>query len=65
MPGLVVRQSLKGQFMLVEAASGAVHFLLERQVRMPARPFLGVSDGDAEEVVRVVGEHLERAWRPG
>lgn len=46
-PGLTFAQSRKGQPMLVKAegkgknGAGTVYFLLRRQVRIPARPFLG------------------------
>lgn len=62
MPGLVVAQSLKGQFMLLDSETGTVHYLLRKSVRMPARPFLGASDSDRAELVRVVNDHLNRAW---
>lgn len=63
MQGLAIAQSLKGQFMLVDSKTGTVHFLLRRQVTMPARPFLGVSSGDESSVLRVLQDHLEGAWR--
>lgn len=62
MQGLAVVQSLKGQFMLVESKTGVVHYLLRRQVRIPARPFMGVSADDSVELIRVMNSHLERAW---
>lgn len=62
MKHLVVAQSLKGQFMLLDHRSGTVHYLLRKQVRMPARPFLGVSDDDRTELLRVMSAHLQRTW---
>lgn len=63
MPNLVVTQSIKGQFMLVDKDSGTVHYLLKKQVKIPARPFLGASDDDRTELLRIMDEHLSRAWQ--
>ena len=63
MPGLAVAQTLKGQFVLLESKSGTVHFLLRKQVTMPARPFLGASDDDRIELLRVLQSHYEGIWR--
>lgn len=62
MPNLVVTQSNKGQFMLIDSADGTVHYLLRKQVVIPARPYLGVSDSDRTELLRVMDDHLQRAW---
>lgn len=62
MPGLHVWQTLKGQFVMGDD-KGNVHFLLRRQVSMPARPFLGASDADRVELLRVLREHLEGTWK--
>lgn len=62
MPNLAVAQTLKGQFVMVDRDRGTVHFLLRRSVTMPARPFLGVSDGDRAELLRVMQDHIGRAW---
>lgn len=62
MPGLHVWQTLQGQFVMGDD-KGTVHYLLRRQVTMPARPFLGASDGDKTELMRVMQEHLSTAWR--
>lgn len=59
---LAVSQSLKGQFMLVDSKTGTVHFLLRKQVTVPARPFLGASESDRQELLRVMQGHLDRAW---
>lgn len=62
MPGLRVWQTLKGQFVMGDE-SGKVHFLLRRQVTMPARPFLGASEGDKAELVSVLQKYLQDAWK--
>jgi phage gpG-like protein len=62
MAGLRVWQTLKGQFVMGDE-SGKVHFLLRRQVTMPARPFLGASEGDKTELQRVVQTHLQNLWK--
>ncbi|MCU0918725.1 MAG: phage virion morphogenesis protein [Burkholderiaceae bacterium] len=62
MPGLHVWQTLKGQFVMGDD-KGAVHFLLRRQVTMPARPFLGASADDQAELVRVLNQHITSAWK--
>lgn len=62
MDGLHVAQTLKGQFILVDA-KGVTQYLLRQQVTIPARPFLGVSDGDGREIVGVVERYLQERWR--
>lgn len=62
MQNLVFVQSLKGQFMLLDKDSGTVHYLLRKQVKIPARPYLGASDEDRTELLRVMDEHLNRIW---
>ncbi len=62
MPGLRVWQTLKGQYVMGDE-KGTVHFLLRRQVTMPARPFLGASEGDKTELLRVVQTHLQNLWK--
>lgn len=62
MAGLHVAQTLKGQYMLVDA-KGVTQYLLRAQVTMPARPFLGVSDGDRTEIVGVVERYLKARWQ--
>lgn len=62
MAGLAVWQTLKGQFVL-GSADGTVHYLLRRQVVMPARPFLGVSDADGKQMLALVSRYLEQAWK--
>lgn len=62
MPGLRVWQTLKGQFVMGDE-KGTVHFLLRRQVTMPARPFLGASQADRTELLRVLQEHLQGRWK--
>lgn len=62
MPGLAVAQTLKGQFVLVDSKSGTVHYLLRKQVTMPERPFLGASDDDRAELLRVLQTHYEGIW---
>lgn len=59
---LHVWQTIKGQFVM-GTDQGVVHFLLRRQVTMPARPFLGASDEDKTELLRVLQEHLKGAWK--
>jgi phage virion morphogenesis protein len=61
-PGLHVWQTLKGQFVM-GTDKGVVHFVLKRQVTIPARPFLGASVDDRAELVRVLQQHLEGIWR--
>lgn len=61
MPGLKVAQSIKGQFMLVDSKTGTVHFLLRRQVTMPARPYIGLSAQDEVNVLTAIQNHLRRA----
>lgn len=61
MPGLHVAQTLKGQYILVDS-KGVTQYLLRRQVTMPARPFLGVSESDSKEIVGVVERHLKARW---
>lgn len=61
MPGLHVWQTLKGQFVMGDD-KGNVHFLLRRQVTMPERPFLGASEADKTELVKVLRDHLQAAW---
>lgn len=63
MAGLAVWQTLKGQFVLGDSKTGQVHFLLRRQVTMPARPFLGASNSDKTEIVRVINDHLQGLWK--
>ncbi|MDT7838206.1 phage virion morphogenesis protein [Aquabacterium sp. OR-4] len=62
MEGLHVAQTLKGQFILVDS-KGQTHFLLRRQVKIPARPFLGVSGSDAAEIIRIGEQHLMKRWK--
>lgn len=62
MPGLGVAQSLKGQFMMVDGKTGTPHFLLKRQVTIPARPFLGASEDDKNELLRVLQVHYAAVW---
>ena len=62
MPELRVWQTIKGQYVM-GTDNGTVHFLLRRQVTMPARPFLGLSDGDRTEVLRVLQQHLDGVWK--
>lgn len=62
MPGLHVWQTLKGQYVMGDA-KGQVHYLLRRQVTMPARPFLGASEADKTELSRVLQAHLQGAWK--
>lgn len=58
---LHVVQSLRGQFMLVDG-KGTTQYLLLRQVTMPARPFLGVSDADEAQLLSSMDSYLRRAW---
>jgi phage virion morphogenesis protein len=62
MPGLHVWQTVKGQFVM-GTENGTVHYLLKRQVTIPARPYLGASDADKTELLRVVQDHLATAWK--
>lgn len=62
MPGLHVQQTLKGQFVLAND-KGVVQYLLRKQVTIPARPFLGVSQADSVELVGVVERFLKEGWR--
>lgn len=34
-------------------------------IEIPARPWLGVNDGDVEEILRIVGDHLQAAVEGG
>lgn len=61
MPDLHVAQTLKGQFILVDA-KGVTQYLLRHQVTMPARQFLGLSDSDRIELLGVTDRHLKRSW---
>lgn len=60
--GLKVTQSVKGQFMLVDA-KGVVHYLLRKQVTMPARPFLGVNAADEKEIEASADRFYGELWR--
>lgn len=62
MAGLHVAQTLKGQFILVNE-KGVTQYLLRAQVTIPARPFLGVSDGDRTEILGVVERYLQARWQ--
>lgn len=62
MQGLHVWQTTKGQYVLGDD-KGTVHFLLRAKVTMPARPFLGASEADQAELVRVVQAHMNNGWR--
>lgn len=62
MTGLHVVQSVKGQFMLVNE-KGVVQYLLKKQVTIPARPFLGMSDGDQKELLSIAEKHLQTTWK--
>ena len=33
-----------------------------KAVRIPARPYLGVSEDDKVEIVQVVQDHIDRVW---
>lgn len=59
---LAVAQTLKGQFILV-SKEGTTHYILKRQVVMPARPFLGASDTDKAELLQSMDRYLASAWR--
>lgn len=61
MEGLHVAQTLKGQFILVDA-KGVTQYLLREQVTIPARPFLGVSSADSTEIVGVVERFFQQRW---
>lgn len=61
MPGLVVLQTLDGQFFLAND-KGEAQYLLRRQVVMPERPFLGASAEDKTELLRVLQEHYQATW---
>lgn len=62
-PGeLKVAQTLKGQFILVDA-NGVTQYLLRRSVTMPERPFLGASQADRKALLATMARHLETAWR--
>lgn len=61
MAGLHVAQTLKGQFILVDA-KGVTQFLLRKQVTISARPFLGVSAGDRIELIGVAERFLQARW---
>jgi len=50
-----------GQFLKFPGPDGAPVFA--RQVEIPARPFLGISDGDAAEIGDIVADHLREAFR--
>lgn len=63
MSGLHVAQTLKGQYILVDA-KGVTQYLLRAQVTIPARPFLGVSAADSTEIIGVVERHLQSKWKP-
>lgn len=66
--GLHVQQTIRsvdtdgGQFMLVDAR-GVAHYLLRRQVTMPARPFLGVNAGDEKEIAATADRFYGELWR--
>ena len=59
---LAVAQTLKGQFILV-SKEGTTHYILKRQVVMPARPFLGASEADKAELLQSMDRYLASAWR--
>ncbi|MCW5666526.1 MAG: phage virion morphogenesis protein [Piscinibacter sp.] len=61
MEGLSVAQTLKGQFILVDA-KGVTQYLLRVQVIMPARPFLGVSSSDETTMLNALRAHYDGAW---
>jgi phage virion morphogenesis protein len=61
MPGLHVAQTVKGQFMLVDA-KGITQYLLRAQVTMQARPFLGASASDRREVLRILADRLAASY---
>jgi phage virion morphogenesis protein len=62
MTGLHVQQTIKGQFILAND-KGAAQYLLRRQVRMPARPFLGASQSDRSAMQGVVAKYLQERWQ--
>lgn len=60
-PGeLVVAQSLKGQWMLLDPDTGDVHYLLKKSVEIPARPFLGLSARNRDEMLSAMNKKLAR-----
>lgn len=62
MDGLHVQQTAGGQFVLAND-KGQTQFLLRRQVKMTARPYLGVSGGDAAEIIRIAEQYLLKRWK--
>lgn len=62
---LEVWQTVKGQFVLGtrDGKGETVHYLLRASVTMPARPFLGASEADQAQLVRVVQDALANAWK--
>lgn len=68
MSGLHVAQTWNGksqqggQFILVDE-KGKTQFLLRRQVKIQARPYLGVSGSDAAEIIRIAEQYLLRRWK--
>lgn len=60
--GLRVWTTLKGNYVM-GTDDGTVHFLLRRQVTMPARPFLGVGDQDRPALLQVLQRHFEAVWK--
>lgn len=57
---------------VIEAKGGALSFTLYggafvtvRSVKIPARPYLGLSDNDNRVLPEIIGEHLARAARGG
>lgn len=63
--GLAYVQSIKGQPMLVDEESGEVHYILERSVTIPARPYLRPA-GDA--TYPELAGNIRKAWerlKPG
>lgn len=60
-PGeLAVVQSLKGQWMLLDPDTGDVHYLLKRSVEVQARPFLGLSAQNRDEMLTWMNKKLAR-----
>lgn len=60
-PGeLAFAQSLRGQFMLLDPATGEVHYLLKKSVTIPARAFLGLSTENRAEMMRWMTNKLTR-----
>lgn len=60
-PGeLAVVQSLKGQWMLLDPDTGDVHYLLKKSVEIPARPFLGLSAQNRDEMLTWMNKKLTR-----